>query len=686
MIRRMARDDGGAALILVLLLVTVVALVLSVTLSVADTSLRATVNLRAQAAVGYTADGAVQAAINTIRNSTYAAGTGQSCFGGSNTLTLNTFAGTSSAAVTCSPDPAKVRIQCPSLAQCNRPGAAILALGKVSGEDGINLQQPSGSQFKVHGTVFSNSTIDVVNGSLVTNAPAYARGACVGTVMSTPSAACNYGTTANALGDDPGYLPAVSSAPVYRALPACTTPGSVVTFQPGYYDNAAGLSAMMAGNSACRHSTWWFQPGTYYFDFHNTGTNANPLLPTTGGNVWTVNDGYLVAGTPTNAAGVKVATPAVPASIPGACDNPINDPTATGVQFIFGGDSQFAVKAGQAEICGTYSSTRPPLALYGLTSGSETTTALTNLTLTAVPAAGPFNGATVPNLSTMDTTTYASWKSGKKNDSGTVTVGGFAPPSAIPAGSVLKSATVKVTHRHADTGTTDTLNVSLTPNGGTAISGSSTGHPGGAAFQTDTVTLDAAATGAIARAVHDGTFTGAAIALTAGLTANNDTEDLDAIRLDLSYVAPALRAGTGCVTATPYTGNGSTSCAVLTTVNNSGNQFYVQGTTYLPGGVVDITLNNATEQIFRFGVIARSVWVKETGSFAYTGVVIEVPDDAPGFVLGVYLTAYVCENSATCAASGTPQVRAKVAIIDPDPATPVSGKRQVAVLSWSSPS
>jgi hypothetical protein len=60
---------------------------------------------------------------------------------------------------------------------------------------------------------------------------------------------------------------------------------------------------------------------------------------------------FLVAGTPIDGDGAKVALPPVPAAIPGSCGNPIHDPTAVGVQFIFGGDGQMMVKAGQAEIC-----------------------------------------------------------------------------------------------------------------------------------------------------------------------------------------------------------------------------------------------------------------------------------------------------------------------------------------------
>src|SRR5439155_8624393 len=143
------------------------------------------------------------------------------------------FNGTDSAVVSCSPDPTRVLIRCPSLSQCNRPGNAILTLGRIAGEDGLNIQQPTGSAFRVHGLVFSNSNINVVNGSLETNTRVFARGACAGTIVSNPSPpSCNYGNAANPLGDDPNYTPAVPAPPAYRPLPACTTQNDVVTFEP----------------------------------------------------------------------------------------------------------------------------------------------------------------------------------------------------------------------------------------------------------------------------------------------------------------------------------------------------------------------------------------------------------------------------------------------------------------------
>lgn len=658
-------DDRGAALPLVLVLVTVVAVVLGAVLSFAETSVRTTVNLRDQASAAYTADGALQAAINEIRNSGFTGAPGQHCFGASDTLTLPSFDGTDSAAVSCTTDPAKVLIQCPSLSACNRPGNAILTLG-TGGEDGVTIQQPTGSSFRVHGIVYSNSTINVVNGSLDTNTAVYARGTCSGTIRSTPAASCRYG--GSSLGADPGYAPALTSVPPYRKVPSCG--GSVVTFQPGYYDDAAGLSTLMSNSSPCKNSVWWFTPGTYYFDFHNGAAVRPPSLPA-GTDVWTIDSGRLVAGTPVDASGRILAAPPASATIPGACDNPIDDAKAQGVQFVFGGDSQLAVKAGQAEICGTYSGTKPPVTLYGLTSGAESPVTATYPPTAVTP--GDFSGATVPLLSTVDGK-GATWPAPKSGGSATLAATGFAPATAPPAGTILKAAKLRVVHSNDRGAKNDSRTVQFTPAGGaTAAFGLSSPADGSVSTEEFDVT------GQLAQTVYDGTFTGAQLNYSATVK-HDGTEQVDALQLDLTYTPPALRAESGC-TQLVYTS--SSACALVTSVNNSGNRFYVQGTTYAPKAVLDVTLNNATEPIFRFGVIARSLQVKLTGSVTFTGAVIEVPDDSPGFVFGVYLSAYVCPGAGTCAPGGTAAARARVAYVDGDPARPVPGSRQVSVLSWS---
>jgi hypothetical protein len=218
------------------------------------------------------------------------------------------------------------------------------------------------------------------------------------------------------------------------------------------------------------------------------------------------------------------------------------------------------------------------------------------------------------------------------------------------------------------------------------VTGTAAGLPGSSSFRTDAIPVDTAGTGSLAKAVNAGTFTDATVAVSVSTNSKaSDDQDIDAIQLELSYTPPAFRAASGCVVAAPYTGSGSSACALITAVNNSGNQFYVQGTTYAPLGVVDLTLNNASEQVFRFGTIARALWIKETGSFAYTGPVIEVPDDSPGFGVSAYLDAYVCPKSASCSATGTPALRSRVALFDSDPGSPTARRRKVAVLSWSTP-
>ncbi|HEU5109815.1 MAG TPA: hypothetical protein VFT95_14830 [Micromonosporaceae bacterium] len=700
---RMRRDDSGAALLLALVVVTVVAIGAAVLLTFVDTNIRTTVQLREQAADIYNADAAMDAAIDELRTNGADPALGDDCFGsdGDRFRLPTGFYGADTAVVECALDPdldeREVMIACDPLGDCNRPGSAILTLGRVAGEDGLNIQQPTGSSLRVHGGVFSNSNINVVNGRLDTDTWVTARGACAGSITSVPAANCNIGTVTNRYGEDPLYAKDASTVPTHRSLPACTTQRSVVTFQPGYYDDAVGLSAMMDGNSQCRKSTWWFTPGVYYFDFRNSGTNRNPLLPS-GTNVWEMEDadGAIVAGTPVDADGNELAAPPVRSTapggsiVPGACDSPINNSTAKGgVQFIFGGDSRFVIKKGEAEICGTYSRTKPPVAVYGLTSGDDTPVALTGadrLKLTSVTAQGGFGTtATATRLANVDGTPAASWTANANNQKTKVSVRGFAPPAQIPAGSILTGATVRVTHRHGVTTNKDALTVTLTPNGGAAsVTGTSVGQNGGAAFATDTVALDASATGALADSVYKGTFTGATVDVEVTLPTRNDTEEIDAIQLDLTYLPPAFRGARGCVTVTPYTGGGADApaCSLITSQNFSGNELYVQGTTYVPKGAVDIILNNAAEQVFRFGVISRSLWAKLTGSFSYTGVVIEVPDDSPGFGFGIYLNAYVCPDTAQadCDPDSSPDLRAKVAFVDISPT-----ERDVMVLSWSRP-
>ncbi|MDT5023866.1 MAG: hypothetical protein QOE61_292 [Micromonosporaceae bacterium] len=514
-------DDSGAALILALVFITVVAVVVAVVMSFADTGIRTTLNLRSQATDAASADGAAQVAINALRQGNYK-GTGVNCFGASDTLPLPKFyqspsGSTYSAAVKCLPDTAKGAAYSPPISEKNKPGSAILTLGSVlPGENGINVKVASGPggsslPFQVHGGIFSNSNINVSLGKLVTNADVTARGHCTGSITS-PTQTCDIAAKVDTRGDDPMYDPPnVTDAPTTpRSVPACPGDNTTVVFLPGLYTDVDSLNALTK-NSGCKDSVFWFMPGgTYYFDFDKD-------------KAWLINTGYLVGGTSTNG-------PTPPANgfepkIPGACQTPIPPSLPTGgtwtppgpnagVQFVFGGVSRIDVKDAQVEVCGTFSESHPPIAVYGLKAG---------------------------------------------------------------VGTVHKQG--------------------------------------------------------------------------------------------------------GCIIDRPYP---STGCPVITTELSPKNSFYVQGTTYVPSAVLDISLNNTTQQVFRYGVIARSLYLSPTGSADLTNPVIEVPDDSPAYALRtvVNLDVYICPGADTCSATGTARLRAKVGISDPG-GPPVAGKREITVYTWS---
>lgn len=552
--------------------------------------------LRSQAGAIYGADGAAQAAITQLRRSPFNNNTSSvthpKCFGAAltdDTLVLNNFypgttgGAASSAAVTCTADPnTGATGGLVPITTANKPGNAILVMGTNAGEDGLNIKALNNSTpFRVHGSVVSNSNIRVTNGSLETNVGVYARTGCSGTILSTPPPACASGPTG-----DPGYQfePAFGSpagaVPTYRQAPAAVAascPGKVVTFQPGYYDDAQALTSLMsgAGSNPCKGSVWWFTPGVYYFDFHNS---SNPLLG--GSDVWTVNDGQLIAGIPTNAAGAVLAKPANPSTVPGACQNPLN------------------------------------------------------------------------------------------------------------------SASLTVKYQNTAGATTDARTVLLTPRSATGAAGTPISVPlpstSGSGIQTATVDLYGAGASALAAAVHSRGYSGASAAYSIQ-SMHPDTEKVDTVQLSLGYTAPAFRAqdtaiiGGNCLTST-YTGGSAGQCPVLSTPTAYKGSFYIQGTTYVPKTVIDLTLNNITSQVLRFGVVARSLWIKETGSITYSGPVIEVPDNSPGFGPGgtvVYLNVYLCQTAPSCtAATGKLGLRARVLIYDPT-ATPNPPARQITIQSWA---
>jgi hypothetical protein len=342
------RTDDGAALVIALIFITVVAVIMAAVLAFADTNLRTTIALRGEAAAGANADGAAQVAINTLRRGSYA-GTGN-CFSSAELQLSNVYqpptGPADSAAVTCAPDTVENDPNV-TVSALNRPANAILTVSQ-----GLEVDVNGHGSLKVDGGVFSNSTIGVEHGTLAVDGPVIARGSCSG---ASPGWTCGIGGAPSPTGNDPNY-PAPTAATTLRSVPTCGN-NQVVTFLPGRYRDVDALNSRTR-TSGCKNSIFHFTPGTYYFDFDKN-------------KAWEIDTGSLLGGTPR----VPLVAGTQP-TMPGACKAPTpptprggwtkQGPGDGGVQFVFGGTSRILVSHAQFEICGTYSTSAPPIAVYGL--------------------------------------------------------------------------------------------------------------------------------------------------------------------------------------------------------------------------------------------------------------------------------------------------------------------------------
>lgn len=733
------RADRGAILVLAIFMVAVVAVVTGAVLTRGEGSLRATVALRDVARSSYAADAAAQVAINDLRTGynigdgepapwyyTNAIGTG--CFGydgaagatvPKDTLTLDDLIpkqggqtqSAMSAAVVCEPEDATgEQGSAVPINNSNKPGNAILTLGD-GGENGFTFKtNGSGAAFRVKGGIWSNSNIvRDNNGNLESTESIRARTGCTPqSAMVAPVVNCSA-----AAASDPNYASDLDIAgtgiPALRTPPASCPSGGSVQLEPGYYDDATKLNALTDSNSQCFIH---MKPGTYYLDFHNN--TSDPLydadLAAGSGSVWKIGSRKtLVGGTLTS-----------DTTVPGRCVNPIDDVNAQGVQLIFGGDSRLLIEAnGQAsevELCGSYHASRPPIAIYGQRTG--TTSALTDLSggsaltvqggttpvVTPEGTHGTFTGASPGNLQTADgnqgtDANLAVWRRTTTtggNQVRSIVMDGFAPTGSLPPGTVLKSAVLKVTHRNTSTGNNQLNRVTFTPTGGPAMVPSAL--PARANLNTDTVNLASLGNAwtTFKRQVHDTGFSGGAVGFESTLAAATTTNgqnpvvtpqvaQLDAVRLELTYHLPALRGQT--TAAIPGNTVASAGGAAVVQVLGNSTTYYVQGTTYVPLSKIDLSLNNLDESVFRFGVIARSLQVFETGSFDYPGAVIELPDNSPGFgyeTTLVRLKVYLCAGvtSGCTVGGGKLALTARVKLFDQG-GVPGPPSRQVSVLNWS---
>ncbi len=717
--RRAARDTG-AALLLVLGLVAFVGLLVSATLTYASTSLEASAVLADHVQEVRDVDGALQAGVNQVRESDLVDGPG-----GDSSCPGLTFPGArGDVRVTCEPEPGSGAL---AHAVTRAPEPALLATGQGAraGEDAVLVR--GGGSLVVAGATASNSTIDAGSGSVVVDGAVRARRGCTGDVRGDPRD-CSSPVAA---------VPSVAQPTdgfVRREVPACPGNGATIAFQPGYYDDAEALSALMA---SCHRSTFWF-PGaaggaTYYFDFRN-GEAGGP----TGERVWRIADSRV------RVVGGGTSRPGRPATvqIPGSCASPVHVRDNAGVQFVFGGDSRLAVTAGQVELCGPGDAAggAPPVAIFGADTevggGVEAAAGPATpprgsradapgvLKMTRGSATDPPSGSAVPfGRSRAQKDRIVEWDGraasaridGSRVPGGQraeVRVGGFVPAEAspstsIPPGSVLTFANLYVRHRETRIGKgadpVAFIQAAVVPTRAGAtqvgpIAGPGEYTPGIGVnedadrrkYRTDVV--DLLATDALQDEVTEHGFTGATVEWVVESTDDLDlTAYLDSVQVAIGWVTPVgLRTqgtpidGANCVGAptTAYPGAGA--CALVATSDADGRaRVHVQGTVHAPRAAVDLRHADHPAAVVAGGMVVRQLTFGAPGRPDRPVITVPRP-------LRVLLRAFDCPTGS-CPDPGTgttpsPPWRlsgtATVRYGDPGGRI-VAGTRSVAVETWS---
>lgn len=686
MLRRrleVARGDSGALLVFALIIITTVALVTGVVLIHAATNARATVTLRGVANTSYAADAAAKVAINDLR-----LGSSDSKYFVQSSSTVddapwvysNNIDGTGCFGLTGSA--AKNTLELPSLQpKSGRQAAATSArvecsvvqgTGLFGGGGGVetdgsmraittfgDLTVENNSTLQVRGGIASNGSIDADNAAgtgIFTNGYVWANAGCSGNITSNPAKDCSHADVS-----DPTFSEVFTSTAGVVVRNALTQVCG--SFKPGYYASAKELTDAV---ELC--GTAVFEPGDYYFDFVDEANS-------TGNNVWTINK-TVIAGQ-TSGSGEP----------PGRCVSPIDDTSAIGVRFVFGGNSRIVVgQDAHVEICGTYADDTVPVVIQqqGVSTSSSATTSVLKSTSApattgSVPAwtAAP-TAAMIDKIDASD----AQWPGSNANNAkGVLTLTGFTTAPTVPSGSRLTGATLKIHHKEVG-GTQITVKMSV---GGDSYTVSPTlrsvatlnqAYP--SATTDDLVIPAGPLLTALTKAVRDGTLSNTVPTVEISLAGKNKAMAIDSVALDLAYTTWALHAA---VDNDFLTGFG----------NSFKGDFVLQGTLYAPHGNINVNFGNnvGTVVAFRYGLAVRSALLAGHPQVLYGYPLVSIPDTGTGLgrrVTVVDLKVYVCVEQTACASGGDHALTVRVMIKDPPwslGSEPVPGKRQMTVLSWA---
>lgn len=648
---RLRRNDDGALMLITLAFITLLGVFCGAVLSYADTSLRGHRSSVSGRNERYAADGAMEAAIEVLRDDLDAGR--DPTYGGKcpDTEPFASFAINGiSTSVTCDAEPNSGAPTTAGGGSLLVPEHSLLALGTHASE---GIVRSGAVGLSLNGSIYSRSQISST-GVLTTAGEVYAVGTCSGTIVSLqPPLHCapdDPPALDDPLGADPSFEPMVRFAPAVQTaptptmalgLPVCT--GALFTLPPGRYTDARALTTL---TTQCPGATIHLAapadgPGVFYFDFGQVGPTDDIE-----DHVWRIERTgvKVVGGTP------KAWVAGLPTVLPGACKTSIDPAPNHGVQLIFGGNSRIDLRQGSMETCAESDDDEGAIAIYGvptlpppvdLADGeASTTSGFTNQNL----AEGAYDD---------------SWAATQDQANANVEVG-FT--TTVPTGASIGAVTVQVRHRES-VGTAPQL-VVIPGDGSPAcapitLTEDATAHADGSAGNaTSCITNAAKLNGMRARFKAD---------------AQGGWAKVDGFSVEVEFTGTLLSALSNCLLTEPYTAAPATgaagACAVVHTV--PGTIFAVQGTIYAPSAPVHLELGAASVQTVSRGIIARTIRFDATVGVAIPGN----PTGSPG--IG---TRADREVQIIVSIAGQPIAEALVRFGDGGGATPGA---TVDVLEWT---
>lgn len=584
--------ERGSALAIALVFMMLFAIWIGSVLQFATADQRTGISVAEEAVSTYAGGGAIDAAINEIRDSL---GTGTEAAGTSTCFTLPAGALDNSSALTVTCVPRSGSGAASGGSSTSLPDQAVLTL-PTDATEGMTVAATS--SLPVQGDILSAGTLNVPITATLTGTGAIKAGTCVTT--GTVSPACQSGATAS----DPAWSgPSTASTPLVGTLPACA---GQITLNPGVYRSASALQAVLN----CPSAVVWFRPGTYFFDFRDAGSHA--LTVPAGTDV--------VGGAPSGWTPGSTAPPypTVTAPTTSACDQ-----NQAGVDFVFGGDSRLNAAGGRVQLCAlNTTSSDQHIVLRGLRSAASvtTTSAPTATTSASSNPAGAWAWDNPAQGAQIDGTVAHVKIPNTRRGPSKLTLSGLGA-SIVPTDATGVSVTVTAVETLDGTGNTSLQLV--------AGSGASPAPvllrdcPSGApcvasAFdptRSDTVTI----TG-----LTPGQVNGMSLVYVVSNPDNSPIEAwLDGVTVSVSYTLP-VAAVSGTAVASPYV-PGSAGTTPLLSASGAGTVLALHGTVYAPRSAIDLSLAAVPYTVIDRGLVARHLRSAMTRDAAYSGPLISVP-------------------------------------------------------------